>query len=285
MTSRGLAAAVSAAVLCVVAGCGEETSDERLVEIAVKLEKQQQAVDRLTAKIEEIEKRLEEIEKSRENVSASPGPPKATPEDTRKPPGPARNLSGILKQLNVNPNLLAGAKENLMEYAEQLVARAAAWRAMGEPEELSRKLDILVENFSAEVGNPTLREKLAGDVERLKMRFLAPITPEQQREQARQITLEAIGVMSNDDTSRQWLETQLKALDEATNPLEVAARVNVTLELWKAWEVSQLAQRNNVLPEMMEESGLTLSTEAADYIPAEVTERLGVTPSPVPRPF
>ena len=87
-------------------------------------------------------------------------------------------------------------------------------------------------------------------------------------------------MMSEDEASREWLDGQLTALEEASDPREIDARVNVTLELWKAWEVSQLARRHNVPPEMMQESGLTMSPEAASYVPAEVTEGVGITPSP-----
>jgi hypothetical protein len=86
-------------------------------------------------------------------------------------------------------------------------------------------------------------------------------------------------MLSQDETSQAWLDEQTRALDEATDPREIGARVNVTLELWKAWEVSQLANRHNVPPEMMEESGLTMSPEATSYVPAEITEAFGVTPS------
>lgn len=87
-------------------------------------------------------------------------------------------------------------------------------------------------------------------------------------------------MMSNDGKSQEWIGEQLNALDEATDPREIDARVNVTLELWKAWEVSQLARRHNIPPEMMQESGLTMSPEATSYVPAEVTEGVGITPSP-----
>ena len=280
MTQKGLATAVVAATLCTLGGCGREKSDERLIEIAVKVEKQQQAIERVTAMIQGIDKRLEEIEKSRENASVSPGPPQTAPKDTPETPKIARSLSGILQQLNLTPNLLAEAQENIQDYAEQLMQSAATWRAMGEPQDLCRRLDVLVENFSATVGNPTLREKLAGDVEWLKKRFLAPLTPEQQREQARTMTLEAIRMMSHEEQSRQWLQSQLRALDEATNPMEVAARVNVTLELWKTWQVRELARTHNIPPDMMEQSGLTLSPEAATFIPAEMMEGLGLAQSP-----
>lgn len=280
MARKGLATAVVAAILFLPAGCGKKESDERLVELAVKVEKQQQALERLTGVIQALEKRLGQIEKSYENGSGSPGSPEAAIEETPAPPGTTRTLSDILEQLNLNPSLFAGARQSITEYAERLMEGAATWRAMGEPEEVSQKLDILVTNFSARVGNPTLGERFAGDVEWLKKKYLAPLTSEEQRALARTITVEAMGMMSHDENAKQWLEGQLRALEQSTNPTEVAARVNVTLELRRAWEVRELARTHNVPEEMMEECGLTLSPEATQYIPAEMMEGLGLTPSP-----
>jgi hypothetical protein len=280
MTRKGLAIAVIAAILFLVSGCGREESDERLIELAVKVKKQQQALERLTGVIQALEKRLEQIEKSYENGSGSPGSTETAIEETPAPPETTRPLSGILEQLNLTPSLFAGARQSITEYAERLMEGAASWRAMGEPDEVSQKLDILVANFSAKVGNPTLAERLAGDVEWLKRKYLAPLTAEEQRDLARTITVEAIGMMSHDEQSRQWLEAQLRALEQSTNPAEVAARVNVTLELRRAWEVRELARAHNVPEEMMEECGLTLSPEATQYIPTQMMEGLGLTPSP-----
>jgi hypothetical protein len=185
--------------------------------------------------------------------------------------------------LNPTSSLLADIQEYIKEYgAERVLEVAAAWRAMGEPEELCRRLDTLVENFSAKVGNPTPREKLSADVEELKSKFLEveQLTPEKQRDVARTITVEASRMMSHNEKSQKWIEEQLRELDEATNPQEVAARVNLTLELWKRWEVSQLARKHNVPEEMMEECGLTVSPEARQYIPTDMLERWGLTASP-----
>ncbi len=168
MARKGLATAVVAAILFLPAGCGKEESDERLLELAVKVKKQQQALERLTGVIQALDKRLERIEKSYESDSGSPSSPEAPFEQTTTPPETTRNLSGILEQLNLNPGLFAGARQSVTEYAERLMEGAATWRAMGEPEVVSQELDILATNFSAKVGNPTLGEKLMGDVDWLK---------------------------------------------------------------------------------------------------------------------
>ena len=278
MARRGLATAVVAAILSLPAGCGREESDERLVEIAVDVKKQQQAIERLTGVVQAIEKRLEQIEKSYEDTSGSATSPETRLEESSAAAQPPVSLSSILEQLNLKPNLFGGTRQSLTEYAERLMEGAAAWRAMGEPEEVSQKLDILVTNFSARVGNPTLGERLAGDVEWLKKKYLAPLTPEEQHALARTITMEAIGMVSHDKQSRQWLEAQLRALERSTNPAEVAARVNVTLELRRAWEIREIARMHNVPEAMMEECGLTVSPEAGQYIPTDMLEGLGLTP-------
>ncbi len=280
MALKGLATVAVAATFFMLAGCGKERSDERLIEITVKLEKQEQQIERLTATVEGVARRLREIEASRESVSVSSRPPQGESKETAESPETARYISGLRHQLDLAVTQLGETQESMKEHIErfgQFMDHAAAWRAMGEPEELSRRLDVLAGNYLPKIGDPTLREKLAADVEELKNRFQTPLTPEQQRDLARTITSEAIRMMSDNEKSQTWLEGQAKALEEVTNPRELAARVNVTLELWKTWEVRQLAQRYNVPVEVMEDSGLTLTPEAGYYIPAEVAEGLGLT--------
>ena len=283
MRRKGLSTVVVAVALCMLGGCGKEEPEEALVELAVKQEKQQREMERLTTVIEGIDKRLAEIQRFREEVSvpSSPPPSQVTLKDTPEYGKIARYISGIQEQLSDAKSQLAEAKETIERQTVDLfMDRAGAWQAMGTPEELGQRLDILAEKFSASVGDPTLTEEFAADVERLKRVFSAPRTPQQEREMARTITSEASRMMSQDEASQEWLDGQLRALNEATDPREIDARVNVTLELYKAWEVSQLARRHNVPPEMMQESGLTMSPEAASYVPAEVTEGVGITPSP-----
>jgi DNA repair exonuclease SbcCD ATPase subunit len=283
MRRKGLSRVVVAVTLCMLAGCGKEEPDEALVEIAVKVKRQQEEIDRITTMLEGIDKRLAEIQRSREEVSVpSTRPPSQVPlKDTPEYGKIARYISGIQEQLSDAKNQLAEARETIERQTVDLfMDRAGAWQAMGTPEQLRQRLDILAEEFSGSVGDPTLREEFAADVERLKRIFSTPRTPQQEREMARTITSEASRMLSQDETSKEWLDGQLRALDEATDPREIDARVNVTLELWKAWEVSQLARRHNVPPEMMEASGLTMSPESASYVPQEVTQGVGITPSP-----
>ncbi len=283
MRLKGSSTVGVAVTLCVLAGCGKEESDERLVELAVKVEMQQQEIDRITTTMEGIDKRLAEIQRSREEVSmpSSPAPSQVAFKDTPEYGKIARYISGIQEQLSDAKNQLAEARETIERQTVNLfMDRAGAWEAMGTPEELRQRLDILAEKFSGSVGDPMATEEFAADVERLKRVFSTPRTPQQEREMARTITSEASRMLSQDEKSQEWLDEQLMALDEATDPREINARVNVTLELWKAWEVSQLALRHNVPPKMMEESGLTMSPEAMSYVPSEITEGFGITPSP-----
>ncbi|NQT82368.1 hypothetical protein HQ563_05055, partial [bacterium] len=138
---------------------------------------------------------------------------------------------------------------------EALRDQGAAWRAMGEPDELSRRLDILLKNFSGNIEDPLAGEAFAADVEEMKSKYLTPLSPEQKREEARAAIVEAMDIMP-DDRSKTWLDEQLRAFDEATNPLEVGMRVNVTLQLQRIREMGELAQRYNIPGQVMRDSGL-----------------------------
>ena len=126
---------------------------------------------------------------------------------------------------------------------------------MGEPDEVSRRLDILLENFSGNIEDPVARDAFAAEVEEMKSRYLTPLSTEQKREQARTAIVEARDLMP-DERSQRWLDEQLKALDEATNPLEAGMRVNITLQLQKIREMGELAQRYNIPGQVMRDSGL-----------------------------
>jgi hypothetical protein len=265
---RWVIALVTAGLLIAV-GCQKEISDEHLVEIAVKLEKQQKQLDRMVRAVESLGEKFHKLDASLSagGGTGETGPEAAAGEGRETSYASAKEYRDIMGQIAVVQSQLVGLEEEILmlrQGQEQVVKRrerealrdqGAAWRAMGEPEELSGRLDILLKNFSGNIEDPVVRDAFTAEVEEMKNRCLTPLSPEQKREQARAAIVEAMDLMP-DERSRTWLEEQLREFDEATNPLEVGMRVNVTLQLQRVREMSELAQRYNIPGQVMRDSGL-----------------------------
>lgn len=269
MLLRHLTVLLIAAAFLIAVGCQKETSDEHLVEIAVKLEKQQRQLDRIDTTVQSIGEGLHEIE---ERLLAGPavgeaGSKAASGEGKEATLASAKGYQDIMGQIAVVQSQLLSLEQEFLRFRqgeeqvgkrrerEALRDQGAAWRAMGEPDELSRRLDILLKNFSGNIEDPLAGEAFAADVEEMKSKYLTPLSPEQKREEARAAIVEAMDIMP-DDRSKTWLDEQLRAFDEATNPLEVGMRVNVTLQLQRIREMGELAQRYNIPGQVMRDSGL-----------------------------
>jgi hypothetical protein len=265
----------------IAVGCQKETSDEHLIEIAVKLEKQQRQLDRIDRAVESIGERFHELEGSfpagggtgETGPEAAPGGGKETSLASSKQYQDIMGQMAVLQSQLVNLEeeilMLRVGQEEVRKRREKEALRdqGAAWRAMGEPEELSGRLDILLKNFSGNIEDPVMRDAFTAEVEEMKNRYLTPLSPEQKREQARTAIVEAMDLMP-DERSRTWLEQQLREFDEASNPLEVGMRVNLTLQLQRVREMGELAQRWNIPGQVMRDSGL-LSLPAGGLLPSQ----------------
>lgn len=258
-----------AAVSLIVLGCRKEESKSPFLEITVSLEKQQRQLERIDTTLQSVAERLQEMEAK---LPAGPAvgegaPDSAGGEGKKASLTSSREYHDIMGQIaviqsqliNLEQEMLASrqGQEQVRKRQEQEALRdqGAAWRAMGEPDELSRRLDILLKNFSENIEDPLTRDAFAADVEEMKNRYLTPLSSEQKREQARAAIVGAMDIMP-DDRSKKWLEEQLTAFDQAANPIDLAARVHITLQLQRMREVSELAQRYSIPTPLLRDSGL-----------------------------
>ncbi len=282
MLLKRLGFAVLAATLLITVGCEREESDSRLIEIAVKLERQGNEVNRIAETLEGMGERLNEIRASLEKNLKGPQVEGLVNGDAAA----ASNLVS-LKQYRDIMGQIAVLQSQLISLEEEIVGlrqeetqvrkrqahqalrdRGAAWRAVGEPEELCRRLDILVNDFSEKVDDPAASEQFAADVEDMKSTYSTPLSFEQKREQARSLIVEAIDT-SPDEGARTWLQDQLNSLDESTNPLQLGVRVNVTLQLQRMREMGELAQKHNIPEEVLTNSGLLFFPAAGSFPPQQ----------------
>jgi hypothetical protein len=267
MLQRHLTVVAIATALLFAVGCQKEASEKHLVEIAVKLEKQQRQLDRIDTAVQSIGERLREIEKRFPAGPVVEGAGAAVTAGEEASFASDREYQDIMGQIAVVQSQLLNLEQEFLTFRqgeeqvrerkekEALRDQGAAWRAMGEPDELSRRLDILLENFSGNIEDPLVREAFAAEVEEMKSRYSTPLSPEQKREQARTAIVEAMDIMP-DERSKTWLDEQLRAFDEASNPLEIGMRVNVTLQLQRIREMGELAQKYDIPAQAMRDSGL-----------------------------
>jgi hypothetical protein len=269
MLLRRSTVAFIAAVSLIVLGCRKEESNSPLLEITVRLEKQQRQLDRIGTTLQMIGERLHEME-ARVPASLAVGeaaPDSAGGEGKKASPTSVKEYHDIMGQIAVIQSQLISLEQEILAFRqgqeqvrkrqeqEALRDQGAAWRAMGEPDELSRRLDILLKNFSGNIEDPLTRNAFAADVEEMKSRCSIPLSAEQKREQARTAIVQAMDIMP-DARAKKWLEEQLTAFDQATNPIDLAARVHITLQLQRMREVSELAQRYSIPTQLIRDSGL-----------------------------
>ncbi len=283
MLPRLLASAVVAVSLLIVLGCEKRESDNRLVEIAVKLEKQQSEINRIAETLEGIGERLDEIRASlEENLKSprAPGSVKGSRDAAASNSASPKEYREIMAQIAVLQSQLISLEEKIVGLRQEgtqvrkrqarqaLRDRGAAWQAMGEPDQLCGRLDILVNDFSEKIDDPAAREQFAADVEDMKSTYSTPLSFEQKQEQARSLIVEAIDT-ATDERARTWLQEQLTSLDESTNPLELGVRVNVALQLQRMREMGELAQRHNIPAQVMTDSGLLFFPAGGSFAPQQ----------------
>lgn len=282
MLPRPSVAAVVAVSLLIVLGCEKGESDKRLIEIAVKLERQGSEVNRIAETLEAMGSRLDEIRASLEQNLKGPRVEGLVKGDAAA----ASNLVSlkqyrdIMGQIAVLQSQLISLQEEMVTFRQgetqvrkrqarqALRDRGAAWRAMGEPEKLCRRLDILVNDFSEKIDDPAASDQFAADVEDMKSTYSTPLSFEQKREEARSLIVEAIDT-ATDERARTWLQEQLTSLDENTNPLELGVRVNVTLQLQRMREMGELAQKHNIPEQVMTDSGILFFPAGGFFAPQQ----------------
>lgn len=269
MLPRRSTVAFIAAVSLIVLGCRKEESKSPFLEITVSLEKQQRQLDRIDTTLQSVGERLREMEPRVPDSYAvgEAAPNSAGGEGKKASPTSVKEYHDIMGQIAVIQSQLISLEQEILAFRqgqeqvgkrqeqEALRDQGAAWRAMGEPDELSRRLDILLKNFSEDIDDPLTRDAFAAEVEEMKSRYSIPLSAEQKREQARAAIVGAMDIMP-DDRSKKWLEEQLTAFDQAANPIDLAARVHITLQLQRMREVGELAQQYNIPAQAMRDSGL-----------------------------
>ncbi len=247
-------------------GCRQGGNDQQVGELLAKQEEHTQNISGMLKQMDAIDERLAAIEKKIEALlpAGSAARPGGGAEMTVASSfASTKEYQDIMRQINLFGEQLAAVQGDFVglrdrqgeaRSREALRDPRSAFRAMGDPKQLSDRLDNLVKNASGRIGDPDTREQFAVDVENLKAKYSAVLSPEEKREQARALVEQSLNSMT-DDRRRGWLEGQLRSLDEASGE-DLDRRVNMALQFQKMREISDLTQKYNIPSEVVRDSGL-----------------------------
>jgi hypothetical protein len=260
----------TAILLLVPFGCKKDASDQNLVEIAVVQEKQQREMLSLSGKIERLEETLVGIQQSLEKPHAAVGVPasaagkEGSPPDFRDTEEYAQIvalLSDVQTRLDSTQSGLSQTQQNLAreEQLEQLRDVGQAFGALGNPQEMDRRLTLLVQNFAPKIEDAVKRQQFEVDVQQLKESLAAPATVEELY-QRRTEELTARLNEEQDERRRQSIERQLTSLQTAT-----AEQLQQRLDWYQRSEtmrqVGRLQQEYDIPRQTLRDSGIpTLGT-------------------------
>jgi len=225
-------------------------------------------IAQMSNKIDAVDEKLSEIQKSvNALLSAGSGTSSAKGQELVVAPGFAstqeyQGLIGLMDALQEEVTNVQGdfvGFQDDRKAASELEAlrdRRGAFEAMGQPGEMSRRLDFLVKNFSGNIADPATRSQFVQDVETMKASYFASLSPEEKLQRVRALLSESVNDAGSDDRRRGMVERQLRSLDEADNAEELGERVDRILQFQKMREIGEMTRKYNIPEETVRDSGL-----------------------------
>jgi hypothetical protein len=264
MVAKGTAI-VTIAALCLW-GCGRSSNERRVGELVQKQGKHTEQISQMSEKINTIEDKLGKIERSITDLvaaGAGGGPGTGAGMVVQSDFASTKEYQDIMQHIGTLQELVGVTQQEFVSFREEgMQARErealrdprTAWQAMSDPKQLSQRLDLLVKNFSGKIDDAVTRDQFVTDVENLKSKYSAQLSPQEKQEQARSLISEALGGTTNEWMTR-MLEGQLRSLDEAT-PEQLNERVDRILQVQKMREIGEVTQKYNVPGDVVRDSGL-----------------------------
>jgi hypothetical protein len=175
MLAKRLGVALVCGVLFLVFGCGQEEPDKQLVSMAIRQKKLEREVSRIATRMESVENELDRIlalaEKGSPSSGRTGGDKTAGPAITDLKESPeykqlAAAISAIQQRLNVAQSDLLETKNDLEKERREDPQRQ--WKALEDPQETSKRLDTLAENFGLKIEDPIQRQEFLAEIEHLK---------------------------------------------------------------------------------------------------------------------
>jgi hypothetical protein len=261
-------AALAAAFL--MAGCEEKKYDQEVVDIAIGQKKQDAEIGQIATKIEGVEKRLKELQASLEKVPRPSGStePSGTTEGVSEGPREvefkdapeykyiAARLASLQQELNLTQSGLAETRDGVTEQRDlqELRDPGQAMRAITDPEQLNRRLDLLAQNFGGTIADVSRRQQFHADLQQLR-EGLTNVSRQQQYENVLASLTERLNTEEADSRAREWIDRQIKELQAASGE-ELDGRLERYQRTQTLRQVRDLAQEYDIPREVLQESGL-----------------------------
>jgi hypothetical protein len=266
MMLRLFAFAAVAALCC--SGCLKSGNGDRVDQLLAEQNEHARQLSEMSRKISSVDQKLDGIQKT---VDALAGAGSATTAAKAQQLVVAPNYAStqeyksVLQMMNALQSQVATAQANFANFQDEIKAskelealrdRQGAFQAMSQPGEMSRRLDILVKNFSGNIPDAATRLQFMQDVEALKASFFTTLSPEEKLQQARALLSERLNSTASDDRMRGMLERQLRSLDEAQNPDQQAEQADRLLQFQNVQQIGELTQKYNIPGDVVRDSGL-----------------------------
>ncbi len=246
-------------------GCGGGGSDQEVADLRSQQSAHEQKIGEMTQRIESLDATLAAIQR---DVTALLGGGSVTPgegpqltvksdfAETEEYQQIMQQIATLQGQLAATEGEFVAFRDSEREYREleTLRDRGSAFRAMGNPLELSRRLDILGKNFSGNIGDAATRSQFLSDIEAMKAKYSVDLSPQQKQAEARRLITDALN-STEDERMRGWMERQLQSLDEASGD-QLNERVDRALQMQKMREIGEFTQKYNIPSEVVTDSGI-----------------------------
>jgi DNA repair exonuclease SbcCD ATPase subunit len=246
-------------------GCGKGGDEKRIGELLTRQEDQALQMTKMSGKIDSMDEKLSGVERSLSELLGGQAGTGKGPEllvsssfaSTQEYQDIQRQIAALLQQTSAATSELQAFQQQEKEAQElaQLRDRGAAWRAMGDPKELSRRLDLLAQNFSGKIQDPGTKARFMADIDGLRAKYSVELTPQQKLEAARTALTESLNTME-DERARGFLERQLQELDQNPGTPEAADRVDRIYQMQRMREIGELTQAYNIPGDTVTDSGL-----------------------------
>lgn len=261
-----LVALLVGAALC-FSGCGKSGNGSRVARLLEEQEEHARQIAEMSKQIDTVDERLSQIQESLEAflggggtaLSEEKGPELIVAPDFASTAEykTLLQLMGSLQERVVSVQGDFVRFQDEQKAAAELAAlrdRGGAFEALNQPGEMSRRLDILMKNFSGSIPDGATRGQFMQDVEALKSSLFATLSPEEKLQRARDLITQNMSSVT-DERMRGMMERQLQSLDEAQGD-ELNERVDRMLQFQTMRQIGELTQKYNIPQETIRDSGI-----------------------------
>ncbi len=194
-------------------------------------------------KLSEIDQRLDRIERSVQELQRAVSRVKAGEGtiDVRQTP-----------EYQALKERLEGLQEKARE--EPLKTLSEIWQAMGDPKELTRRLDMLVETFSPTISDADRRGEFQRHVQALKEKMGREVSGEELYEEVRGKLLERLRITGN-EREKAWLRREVDALEKSQGE-DRRERIARYVRIGNIRALQELANKYSIPRDQMVKCGL-----------------------------